>query len=114
MSDYNFSFGDKLPWLSDAAIAIFSKVAKPQSVKMKEALTAYRKGLVLLWQKCFSQENIVSRRTIEKKLANLVKDFYNQVYTKVKRKSSKKGDALSQRVSMRVAILEWRKKMINY
>ena len=80
MSDYNFKFSDKLPWLSDAAIAIFSEAKLPRSGKMKKVIAAYRKGLVVLWQKCFSQEHVLSRSNIEHKLTTLVKDFYIQVY----------------------------------
>ena len=107
MSDYNFKFSDKLPWLSDAAIAIFPEAKLPRSGKMKKVIAAYRKGLVVLWQKCFSQEHVLSRSNIENKLTTLVKDFYNKVYNRVKRKASKtKRQTPKETVSMRVAISE--------
>ena len=36
MSDCTFKFGDTLPWLSDAAVAIFSEATKPSSAAFQK------------------------------------------------------------------------------
>ena len=61
MVNYQFLLNDKLPWKSDVAISIFSHASLPGSMKMKKVVTAYSKSLVVIWQKSFSNEYIVSR-----------------------------------------------------
>ena len=53
---------------------------------------------------------MTSRSQIMRHINTLVKSFYDKVYTRARRKSSKKKGIIFEKVSIRVAIREWRKE----
>ena len=97
-SELVFIIGDKLPYISEAVMAIYSYApgGKPtaETEKCKAAINAYTIALINKWSMAFGSEYIQSRKTVSCKLRNHLKSYYNSVIN-VKKNTPK--DKLGER-----------------
>ena len=93
MSQIQFVLGDKLPTSYDAVVSIFSICSKPTSQLMIDVINRYEAALRTMWERSFEPKHVMTRLTVQRKIMKIVKDYYNQVYSKAHRKSKKKKNA---------------------
>ena len=80
-----FVLGDKLPWISEAVLAIVSYAPGGSAKKDKEskqrktAVNAYVKALIEMWSKAFGSEHILERKAVANKVRNALAVYFNKV-----------------------------------
>ena len=116
MNNYNvyFILGNKLPTVYDAAIDIFNICSKPKSEKIKSCIHVYALALMDQWVKAFGQGYIITRQAVEAKLAVIVSNYYNKVYTEQYRTKPKKPGSQFIKKNRRQLNKEWRLSNISY
>ena len=62
-----------------------------QEQKMNDVVQQYTKALMDMWSRSFTEQYVMSRKTVKDKLLRLIKKYYTQVYNKCHRKVDKKG-----------------------
>ena len=83
------SINDKLPRVSAVVDDIFRYATSPSSGIMKVMINRYAKQLIDLWVKSFGAVHVLSINSVKKKLGDIVKGYWNQVYNKGHRKTNK-------------------------
>ena len=91
---------DTLPTVSECVMSILSYAPTYGVQKQKETIRAFSHQLEELWQKAFSGENIVTRKTIVKKLDKHMQTFRNKV--------QKNRLAKANKISKRHIIKNWK------
>ena len=88
----NFDFGDVLPSEYEV-IARITKVApsgqptEDKETKLrKQAVSDCAKGLMITWSKAFSASNVLSAKSVKKKIRKSMQAYYNTVTTSKKNK----------------------------
>ncbi len=112
-SNICFMLGDKLPTTYDVAIDIFSISTKPGSEKMKKCITIYTKALIDQWTKAFGEGFTQARSIVNKKITDIVTNYYNCVYIKQFRTKSKKKGMPFIKKSLRQLNKEWKQSSMN-
>ena len=71
-----FVLGEKLPWVTEAVISIYSYAPSgpakkgKESKRRKDAVNTYVKSLIEMWSKAFGSENIMERKAVANKSKN--------------------------------------------
>ena len=91
-----FILGDKLPWLHEAVLAIYSyapggspKEGKESKIR-KQAINAYTNSIMKIWVKAFGLENVAPRITVVKKIRSGLESHFNSVLCKGRSTLSKR------------------------
>ena len=82
-SELVFVIGDKLPYISEAVMAIYSYApgGKPtaETEKRKRAIHAYSIAVINKWSMAFGSQYIQTRKSVSYKLRHHLKSYYNSV-----------------------------------
>jgi len=110
MPTLSFVLDDKLPLVYDAVIAIYSVSKKPKCSKRTDAINSYCLALRTVWIKSFGEDHVMPRKSVVKRLENILTDYNNKVVIESQRKTQKKKSAGSQTISKSIHVLnkEWR------
>jgi len=110
MPTLSFVLDDKLPLVYDAVIAIYSVSKKPKCSKRTDAINSYCLALRTVWIKSFGEDHVMPRKSVAKRLENILTDYNNKVVIESQRKTQKKKSAGSQTISKSIHVLnkEWR------
>ena len=79
MPTLSFVLDDKLPLVYDAAIAIYSVSKKPKCSKRTDAINSYCLALRTVWIKSFGEDHVMPRKSVVKRLENILTDYNNKV-----------------------------------
>ena len=85
MAELIFILGDKLPWISEAVLAIIkyapgSSLKKEKETKQRKlAINAYVTSLIEIWSKAFGSENVLERKAVSNKIRNALSVYFNKV-----------------------------------
>ena len=112
-NDITFYLGDNLPTVYDAAIAIFSICKKPNSEKMKITIKKYVDNLKSMWALSFGDQHTLPWTPVYRKLELIVKDYYNQVYSKANRMKPKHKKEAVEHSSVQMLNRVWRNYPIS-
>ena len=104
-----FILGDKLPTYYDAAVAIFSVVTKPKSIRRNEQIHAYYLVNASVWIKAFGKQHVMTRKSITNKLVKLIENSSTLVY----KKSRHTDQSHSSTQSPRKLNKTWRSSFVN-
>ena len=81
---------------------------------MKSVNHVYALALMDQWVKAFGQGYIITRQAMEAKLAVIVSNYYNKVYTEQYRTNPKKPGSQFIKKNLRQLNKEWRLSNISY
>ena len=82
----------KLPTVYDAVLNIYSHATQPDSPKMNKTIHQYAMDLIAVWKKSFGSDHVLSVTSVKYKVKKLVKNYWNQVYSKAHRNTANKKE----------------------
>ena len=83
----------KLPTRYDVATHLFSLSTHPKHDNMKRAINDHSKFLIDIWTIAFGCGHTLSLNAVKNRMLKLVKDYFNNVYTRLHRKTIKHSDS---------------------
>ena len=102
MRNIQFVLRDKLPWLYEAVIAIYTFAPggapkeKSETQIRKETINAYINALQFIWHKAFGAEHICERKAIGRKIRTGLESYYNTVKCNNRKQNMTKQERLQK------------------
>ena len=81
---------------------------------MKITINRYAGSLISIWTRSFGDQLTQTRTLVIRKFELIVKDYYNQVYSKANRNKTKHSKDVVHHSSIRMLNRVWRNSLISY
>ena len=91
--NFNFTLGDRLPTIYDAAIQMYQVSPYLKSAKSKYAIVAYADAVLSMWHRSFKTEFTLGKTAVINKLENIMKDYVKKVTGRERYGDSQRGVA---------------------